>query len=446
MSIFSAERSTDVIVIGGGPAGSATAIALAHLGRSVTILERYHYESTRIGETLPPEIKRPLIELGVWPQFLADDPLEAPGILAAWGREALYENDFIVNPHGHGWHVDRRRFDAMLSLAAANAGAEVVQGAGQISVVHDLLNAAVPQKTTRSVEDGIPTEDHVNEWNMRTPLGEGANVESNGWFVRAEADGYKVELQAPVLVDATGRSASPVRYLAGHRMVHDRLVGLVGFIVAEGGVSDRRTLIEALECGWWYAAPLPNGNHVAVFMSDADLLPQRTAATASFWRDQLRQSVHTRARLGQGDSIAGVRLVAACSSCACVAASRDWLAVGDAAAAFDPLSSQGLAWALESGLMAATAIDGHLGGHQQALADYALQVQSEFTHYLEMRAIHYGREQRWPDSPFWRRRHASWYRDGSMNTVRRLIGDTPGGRIASRFESPREGGPPCEPI
>ena len=58
------ERPVDVVVLGGGPAGTATAIALARFGRRVTILERSHYESTRIGETLPPEIKRPLIGAG----------------------------------------------------------------------------------------------------------------------------------------------------------------------------------------------------------------------------------------------------------------------------------------------------------------------------------------------------------------------------------------------
>src|ERR1700678_4774249 len=81
-----ASRAVDLVVIGGGPAGSATAIALAQLGWSVTILERSHYESTRLGETLPPEIKRPLVALGAWERFLADGPMASPGITAAWGH------------------------------------------------------------------------------------------------------------------------------------------------------------------------------------------------------------------------------------------------------------------------------------------------------------------------------------------------------------------------
>ena len=208
------------------------------------------------------------------------------------------------------------------------------------------------------------------------------------------------------MVDATGRSASPVRHLAGHRLVYDRLVGLVGFVLGGNHSSDRRTLIEAVEHGWWYSAPLPDGRQVAAFMTDADLLPAGPTARAAFWRDQLRQSAHTRARIGRDAFAASPRVVAASSSRAPVVAGDDWIAVGDAAAAFDPLSSQGVAWALESGLMAAQAIDGQLRGQRHALGRYARQVAAEFAVYLAMRTEYYGRERRWPDSPFWRRRLA----------------------------------------
>ena len=112
----------DVAVVGGGPAGAATALALARAGYTVTVLERSRYDAFRIGETLPPAVKRPLMELGVWDQFLATGTLESPGIVSAWGRPDPYDNDFIVNPDGPGWHVDRRGFDAMLARRPADGG------------------------------------------------------------------------------------------------------------------------------------------------------------------------------------------------------------------------------------------------------------------------------------------------------------------------------------
>ena len=70
----------DVAVVGGGPAGAATAwpwLARLHGDGPGTL----RYDAFRIGETLPPAVKRPLMELGVWDRFLATGTLESPGIV-----------------------------------------------------------------------------------------------------------------------------------------------------------------------------------------------------------------------------------------------------------------------------------------------------------------------------------------------------------------------------
>jgi len=363
-------RRVDVVIVGGGPAGTATGLALARAGYAVTLLERSRYDLPRIGETLPPEVRGPLTELGVWDCFLASGHLESPGIAAAWGRPELYENDFIVNPHGPGWHVDRSRFDAMLARAAADAGAEVLTDAR--------LGACVPGG-------------------------------SAGWCVEAVVNGMRLERQSPMLVDATGRSSSMARRFGGRRIVHNRLVGLVGLfrpMLADGAGHDRRTVVEAVEAGWWYTAPLPDGRRIATFLTDADLLPAGCDARARFWSEQLGRAPHTRNRLGGRTPNLGLRVVAACSARLDTAAIPGLLAVGDAALSFDPLSSQGVTWALESGLAAARALDAHHRGDERALDQYVQWVEGEFADYLRTRAEYYGRERRWPHSPFWRRRHA----------------------------------------
>jgi len=75
--------------------------------------------------------------------------------------------------------------------------------------------------------------------------------------------------------------------------------------------------------------------------------------------------------------------------------------------AFDPLSSQGVSTALEFGLRAAKSIQAHLQGGARALVDYAQAVRQSFENYLRVRDHYYGREQRWPHSAFWRRRHSN---------------------------------------
>ncbi|MDQ4070678.1 MAG: FAD-dependent monooxygenase, partial [Actinomycetota bacterium] len=116
----------DVAVVGGGPAGGAAAIVLAAHGARVVLLERSGYDGARIGETLPPEVRLPLERLGVWDRFQDGGHLPSPGIVAAWGGPEPYANDFILNPYGCGWRVDRNRFDSMLAAAAEQAGATLL--------------------------------------------------------------------------------------------------------------------------------------------------------------------------------------------------------------------------------------------------------------------------------------------------------------------------------
>jgi 2-polyprenyl-6-methoxyphenol hydroxylase-like FAD-dependent oxidoreductase len=117
-------ESYDVVILGGGPAGAATALSLrSHApDLSVALIEQTNYHAMRIGETLPPAV-RPLLErIGVWQSFLAEDHLPAYGTCAAWGSDALHENEFFFQPAQRGFHLDRRRFDAMLAREAANRG------------------------------------------------------------------------------------------------------------------------------------------------------------------------------------------------------------------------------------------------------------------------------------------------------------------------------------
>jgi len=78
--------------------------------------------------------------------------------------------------------------------------------------------------------------------------------------------------------------------------------------------------------------------------------------------------------------------------------------VGDAAIAFDPLSSQGLLCALDTGTRAGRAIDHALAGDAGPMADYARAVGEIYSAYRDGLATCYAAERRWLDRPFWRRR------------------------------------------
>jgi flavin-dependent dehydrogenase len=90
--------------------------------------------------------------------------------------------------------------------------------------------------------------------------------------------------------------------------------------------------------------------------------------------------------------------------------------VGDAAVAHDPLASYGISSALGAGLYAAAAVADYLGGRRDALRAYAQLIDRAFARYLLMHHDRYLAEQRWPDEPFWRRRHAPDFRAGAAGS------------------------------
>jgi hypothetical protein len=87
-------------------------------------------------------------------------------------------------------------------------------------------------------------------------------------------------------------------------------------------------------------------------------------------------------------------------------ANEGWLAVGDAAISFDPISSQGLLNALFTGLAAAEAADRYLQGDVLALSEYVKVIGGIRAAYRQHLQLCYASETRWPQAPFWQRRQS----------------------------------------
>jgi flavin-dependent dehydrogenase len=82
-----------------------------------------------------------------------------------------------------------------------------------------------------------------------------------------------------------------------------------------------------------------------------------------------------------------------------------WVAAGDAAVSFDPLSSHGILNALHTGTLAGSAVHAHLAGDVRALDAYARHVDALYAAHLRHLHAYYAMERRWPDHPFWSRRY-----------------------------------------
>src|SRR5207247_861371 len=126
---------------------------------------------------------------------------------------------------------------------------------------------------------------------------------------------------------------------------------------------------------------LPDGRLSCAFMSDPDLLGRGASAS---WNDLLEAAPHTLARVHAGGYRPAVRprLQASGSALLDRLTGHGWLAVGDAAASYDPLSSHGIATALATGCDAADALLAAWRGDREAITEYEDRVRSSYEHYL----------------------------------------------------------------
>ena len=351
----------DAVVAGAGPAGSVASRQLAHLGRRVLLVDDVDSGRPKVGESLPGAARSLLRDLGLLRQVEEGPHLTSHGNLSAWGSDEPQTTDFLRDPHGAGWHLDRARFDADLRTAARKAG--VVERRGRVRAVH--------------------AGDEV--W--RVELGE-ESVETR-W-----------------LLDATGRHAAVARVLGVRRQRDEGLVALFTWGEKTAGDRETRTLVETVPEGWWYTARLPQGRRVVVLHTEGE----RAAAllrTPGAWGEALRHTRWVKACLAESTFEAEPRATEACGARLDAFFGERWVALGDAALSFDPLSSQGLFNALYTGLRSAEAVHAALDGDRGAVVAYGERLESIRQAYLEHHRLYYSMEFRWPEAGFWARRLGS---------------------------------------
>jgi flavin-dependent dehydrogenase len=369
-------QAFDVVIVGGGPAGCAAGLSLrSHApALAVAIVEASASDEPRVGETLPPPVRGMLVHLGVWAAFQRQGHRESPGTSAVWGAAEPRDTDFLFAARGNGWHLDRAAFDAMLAAEAERHGVAIIR----------------PARLAEASRDG-------SGWRLRLSVGQ--------------------ELGARFVVDATGAAAAFARRQGARFLAADQLTGFARFFDEPAG-GDPRILVEAFADGWWYTAGLPGGRRIAACLTDADLARRLRLGEPDSWSRLLAATDRVRKSLRDANPCGPVLVRATPSRRLDPVAGDDWLAVGDAAALFDPLSSSGIFKALRSGIFAGYAIGDLLTqGDGRGLERYRRLGREEFASYSTLRARHYGAETRWPESEFWRRRGAPCEDPGTSRPV-----------------------------
>lgn len=324
----------DVVVIGGGPAGSTAATVLADHGHKVLVVERANYPRFHIGESLMPETYWVFRRIGMLEKLKRSHFVRKYSVkfANAAGKESapFYFDERDPRENSVTWQVLRSEFDQMMLANAVEHGAELWQPANVIDVL---------------------LEPSSNHWLPRV----------RGVIV--ERDGEQLPIYAQAVVDATGTSAMLSRRFA-IRQPDPGLHKAAVFAHYKGAVRDRGVrdegaiLILAVQDqkGWFWFIPLQNDIVSLGVVGDIDYLIKGRGTPEQTLEEEIRRCPAIVPRLAPARRVSPVRVLNDFSYNSKVCAGDGWVLIGDAFTFLDPMYSSGVWLALKSGELAADAL------------------------------------------------------------------------------------------
>lgn len=316
----------DILVIGGGPAGSSAAILLAEKGYRVVVLEKARHPRFHIGESLLPA-NLPLLErLGV------ADKVRAIG-MEKWGAEFVspWDGRRQEFQFANAWdksqpmsyQVRRSEFDEILIRRAAEQGARVVEGCRVKDV--ELLG-----------DDGVR--------------------------VHAEHDDGRTQTwRATEIIDASGRET-----FLGNRLQikrrnkkHNSAAMYAHFSGArrDCGKREGNITIYWFDHGWFWFIPLADGTTSIGAVVWPHYMKTRDVPLRDFFLATVALCPPLAARLSTATMTSEVEATGNYSYACSSSHGRNYLMVGDAFTFIDPVFSSGVMLAMNSGMAAAQTID-----------------------------------------------------------------------------------------
>lgn len=334
---------TEVVVIGGGPAGAACATVLADHGRRVLLIERSAFPRFHIGESLMPDTYWPLQRIGMLEKLRGSNFVKKFSVqfFGASGRESAPFYFDEMNPHecSQTWQVLRSEFDRLLLQNAIEHGVQVLERTNVVDVLHDDADGAA---RGASKSAGLPRLTGV---------------------VATGPDGAPVTVHASVVVDATGTNAMLARRF-NLRQPDPKLRKASLFAHYQGAYRDPNprdegaTLILQVkdQAGWFWYIPLPDDIVSIGVVADIDYLIKGRGPAEATLAEEIERCPIVQERLRSARRVSPVHVLSDFSYNAKVCAGDGWVLIGDAFTFLDPMYSSGVFLALKSGELAGDAI------------------------------------------------------------------------------------------
>ncbi|KAJ7458522.1 putative halogenase [Mycena latifolia] len=360
--------STNILVIGGGPAGSFAAAALAREGFEVTLLEREHFPRYHIGESMLPSCRPFMRFIG------AEQKVVDYGFCVKVGAALKFNQtkregytDFInPDPHKAAWNVTRAEFDEILLRNASENGVRVYEGVSVETIVFSPENNGQPVSV---------------KWKADT--------------------GSTGKLKFKWLVDASGRNGiMSTKYLKNRKFNQAlRSAAFWGYwknagMYAPGTTRENATWLEALtdESGWAWFIPLHAGRvSVGIVLKESLSHAKKAGLTgpdvnAQHYHNQLNLVPGVMRLLANATFLGEVKSAGDYSYSATQYAGPNYRIAGDAGGLFiDPFFSSGVHLAFGGGLSAASTIAASIRGQcteHEAIRFHNEKTGTSYTRFL----------------------------------------------------------------
>lgn len=337
--------SCDVVIIGGGPAGSTAASMLAMKGHDVVVLEKQQHPRPQVGESLIPDFWRYTDQIGATEKIEQEGFLTKTGGILNWGGELKGNSFGAFGFDRPAKHVERDRFDQILFEHAASLGARTFENV-TVTGFQGGTDAAGAEYSTLTYKD---------------------------------ADGVEGEITAKYAIDASGQSGVISRQLGLREVVKEfRALAIWGHFEGSNFLTfDAKchrpedlathspvTFVSSLEDtddgGWAWHIALRDKTSVGLVLPTSWLKELRHEGED--WQQYfLRRSAEIPI---MGDLLAPATFIEGSfdsirdySSVSTQLAGPGWFLAGDAGGFIDPIFSVGVALAFYSAAVAAWAVD-----------------------------------------------------------------------------------------
>lgn len=373
------QKKCDVLVVGGGPAGSSVAALMSTYGKSVVLIEKEEFPRYHVGESLLSGTADLIKKIGAFEEMEKQNFVKKHGVDWLWGNDGeawtVYFKDALAMKYDYGYQVERDVFDDILLKNARKKGTEILQ----------------PYRVKKILEE---------------------NGRVVGVVAEHTATKEIKEIYAEMTVDASGASCLLSKKYNTPEY-DENLQNMAIWSYWEGeerpsGIDAGNTYLTTFKEGWWWFIPLKDKVSVGIIIDKNNYDQIQKYGPKDYYLKALEESPQMMERLKNAQMVDKVRT------------EKDWsykfdkfygpgfIALGQAACFIDPLFSTGVHLAILSGYLGAVAINTILDKdeykEEEILAFYQEKYEAEYNRLREQVNFLYSGHKVDKDSYFWNAR------------------------------------------